>query len=196
VNIDLDTNTIIDVSLTGNYQTITPIPGTDLAKAAALEIIQKYWKNEETPYVVGYQLVWTSFYFLPQMLNPGGYTENPITESTPQLPDYLTNPDPDGTLDLPSDIFQWLAEYNPQCFSADGTPDGGVVFSCLRKADQQEYNLPLYKVDRTWLIAALGFWDAEFYGKQNRPATEYDYLPITPPIITTKTWTDSGISST
>jgi hypothetical protein len=175
--------------------TVTPTPGTDFAKAAAMEIAQKYWKNEETPYIVGYQLTWTSFYFLPQMLNPGGYTENPITESTPQLPDYLTNPDPDGTLDLPSDIFQWLAEYNPQCFSADGTPDGGVVLSCLRKADQQEYNLPLYKVDRTWLIAALGFWDAEFYNKQNRPAGAADYLPITPPKITSKTWSDANISS-
>ena len=196
VNIDIDTNTVIPGTPTGNYQTITPIAGTDMAKRAAMEIIQKYWKNEETPYITAYQLTYTSFGYLPFMINPGGYVEDPIYGATPQLPDYLIDPNPFGDNDLPANIFDWMASINPQCFSSDGTFEGDVVFSCLRKADQQEYNLPLFKIDRTWLVSAIGTWDAQLYNQLDRPKVPDDYLNISPPNITKKTWTDSGISST
>jgi hypothetical protein len=62
------------------------ISGTDLAKRAAMEIIQKYWRGEETPYVVGFQIRWSQYFFYNDFINAGGYIESPITDAVPQLP--------------------------------------------------------------------------------------------------------------
>lgn len=151
------------------------ISGTDLAKRAALEIIQKYWRGEETPYIVGYQISWSSYYFRPQDLDPGGRVEDPITQATPQLPDYFWSPDFPPSA---ATIFDLLAAFNPQCYSDDGTATGNTTISWLREADVLDYQRTWFKVTRSWKASPVGFWDNELYNRDSRPALPKDYLEI------------------
>ena len=151
------------------------IAGSDMAKRAALEIIQKYWRGEETPYIVGYQIEWSSFYFRPPFLNPGGYVENPMTEAAPALPDYFWSPDyPPSSVT----IFDALAAINPQSYSVDGTPGGDVAISWLRRADEYEYERTWMKITRGWYGTPVGHWDAELHAAFMRPQVPTDYLQI------------------
>lgn len=181
INVDLDTGTAIVGAPTGNYATVYPIAGTDLAKAAAIEIIQKYWRNEETPYIIGYQIDWSSYYFRPQFLNPGGYVENPISEASPQLPEYFYSPDnpPDS-----STIFDQISTFNPQCYSENGAIGGALVLSWLRKADDYEYQRTWFKIHRQWIGSPIGFWDPQLYNSGNRPVVAGDYVGASTPKIT------------
>jgi hypothetical protein len=149
------------------------VSGTDMAKRAALEIIQKYWRGEETPYVVGYQITWSSFYFRPPYLNPGGYIEDPIYEASPLLPDYFWSPDFPPTS---ATVFDLLDDVNPQGYSTSGLPGGGVSISWLRKADELDYERTWFKVTRTWIGSTLGHWDTELYSSSFRPQVPGDYL--------------------
>lgn len=146
---------------------IVPIAGTDLAKNAAIEIIQKYWRNEETPYVIGYEIEWSVYYFRPQYLNPGGYVEDPIYQATPQLPDYFWSPD-----DPPDDsdtIFDLLGTYNPQCYSSTGIAGGKPSISWLRKADRFILQRTWFKWTRRWIGSPVGFWDPDLFNSNNAP---------------------------
>ena len=161
---------------------ITPICGTDLAKAAGMEIIQKYWKNEETPYIVGWQIDWYSYSYLPQYLNPGGYLEDPILDANPQLPDDFWS----TTGQDANTIFDYITQYNPQCYSQDGTTGGPLVISWLRKADQVDQTQRTWEIiHRQWVGTPIGFWDADLYNESNRPSVYTDYNIITPPIMAT-----------
>jgi hypothetical protein len=139
------------------------VAGTPGAKLAALEIIMKWWRGEETPYLVGYQITWSQYFFRPVPLHPGGRIENPAD----WIPDYFLStvfpPDPGFT------IFDWLAWYNPQSYSVDGAPNGDVSISWLRKADQIDYQRTWFRVERTWIGSPVGFWDADLYTAANRP---------------------------
>ena len=162
-------------------ETIYKVSGTDMAKRAALEIVQKYWRGEETPYVVGWQITWSSFFFRPPRINPGGYVEDPIYEAVPQLPEYFFSteypPDPAYT------IFDMIAAHNPQCYSDDGTATGEVNISWLRKADQLFYERTWFRLERTWIGSPVGFWDTELYSRTARPATADDYLETWVPTV-------------
>lgn len=162
-----------DGAIVGSF--IGLLQGTDLAKYAALEIIQKYWRGIDTPYIVGYQITHSTFYFMPQYLNPGGYIENPITEAVPELPAYFWSPvwPPDGRT-----IFDALGYINPQCYSTTGAPGGAVNISWMRKADEYDYERTWFKVTRTWIGSAIGFWDTELYSASNRPTTVAEFLAI------------------
>lgn len=171
---------------------VTPICGTDLAKAAAIEIIQKYWRNEETPYIVGWEINWYTYYYLPQDLNPGGYIEDPVAEANPQLPNDCwdtssTQSDTGSSDSQPSTIFDSFVSYNPQCYSQDGTPDGPLVISWLRKADHVDQTQRTWiKIRRQWVGTPIGFWDADLYNTNDRPSKTNDYNKITPPIMASK----------
>lgn len=154
------------------------VSGTDIAKRAAMEIIQKYWRGEDTPYIVGYQITWSSFYFRPPYLNPGGYVEDPIFDANPQLPNYFWSPDYPPTANT---IFDFLAAINPQCYSDSGLSSGVPVISWLRKADELEYERTWFKISRTWIGSPVGFWDTELYTASRRPQVAGDYLVINSP---------------
>ena len=155
-----------DSTWTGSGDT----PGTDICKAAAIEIVQKYWRNEETPYIVGWQVDWKRYYWRPQYPHPGGVIENPFDpEADTVLPDYFALTEDGGLL------LDALAQLNPQNYSSDGTAAGTSVISCLRKADRIDHQRTWFAISRTWLISSVGHWDQDFYGKQNRPARKEDY---------------------
>jgi hypothetical protein len=156
--------------------------GTDLAKRAALEIIQKYWRGLEVPYVVGYQITWTAFYTRPQHLNPGGYVEDPASPTCHPIPvpNYFLSPSQQFETSGET-IFDELALRNPQCYSIDGTPSGAASISWLRKADQIEELRMWFKHDRTWIGSPVGFWDEELFNSDERPSEPDDYLVIPTP---------------
>lgn len=158
---------------TESFPAGTKITGTEMGLAAALEIVQKWWLGIETPYIIGYQITWASYHFRPPYLHPGGIIEDPTT-ATPQLPDYFwaypANPAERFEMGrVNGTIFDWIASYNPQCYSSDGTIDGDPVISWLRKADEIEYARTWFRVTRTWLGAPIGHWDYDIFSGGERP---------------------------
>lgn len=158
------------------YEAGAFVKGTNIAKRAAMEIVQKYWRGEETPYLVGYEITHSQYFFVSPDMNPGGYVEDPMTEASPQLPDYFFSdvfpPDPSST------IFDFLAEINPQSYSSTGLSTGDVNISWLRKADQVEYQRTWFRLTRTWIGSPVGFWDTDLYTQGRRPQTASDYRQI------------------
>ena len=148
-----------------------------LAAAAALEIMQKIWRMEDTPYVVGWQITWSEYSFRPPSLNPGGYIENPST-ANPPLPDYFSSTSYPPSSSTANSIFYKMAQYNPQCYSANGQYGGSTSISWLRKADEMEYQRTWFKVTRTWIGAPLGAWDGDLYGQKQRPTFATDYTQM------------------
>jgi len=160
-----------------------------LAIAAAGEIIQKLWRLEDNPYMVGWQISWSTYYYRPPILTPGGYLQDPILDTdddNPGLPDYFYSTSNPPTTVLDADIFSEMAALNPQCYSNNGTPSGTINISWLRKADDIDYQRTWFKVTRTWIGSAIGHWDTQLFGggveannySPNRPSHPYDYLPI------------------
>ena len=183
-------NGVIDDMPDGNYRYwIVNVPATDpeilLAQAAAQEIIQKLWKIEDSPYMIGYEIKWKTFYTYLQRLNPGGYCENPIprlnpdyTDAVPGLPDYFYSPsDPlaDVGVDDSVTIFDEMSQDNPQCYSENGTDGGLTIISCLRQADEQVFERTFWALTRTWLCSAVGVWDADINSSGPRPSKPGDY---------------------
>ena len=144
-----------------------------MAVAAAGEIIQKLWYQEDTPYVAGFQVTWSQYYFAPVYENPGGYVENPFGI----VPDYFLSPSQDGS----NTIFDLMAQINPQCYSDNGSSNGNVNISWLRKADEVEYQRTWFKVTRTWIGSPIGHWDAQIYSGGERPQLPANYLPLPKP---------------
>lgn len=156
-------------------------PGILLAIAAAKEIIGKIWRQEEQPYIVGYQMTWSQYFFRPPAMSCGGYIEDPIWNGQEEVPDYFISteypPDRDGT------IFDLLPIDNPQCYSLTGAiiDHRGVynedyMISWLRKADRIEYQRTWFKITKTWMGAPIGHWDTELYGYHARPSVPEDYV--------------------
>jgi hypothetical protein len=155
----------------------------NLALAAAMEIITKLWRMEDSPYVPGLEVKWSSYFFVPPYLNMGSYIEDP----TRVIPDYFLEPDRPLT-ELPPrrgisygtahgyNIFQGNDDINPQDYSATGFPGGGVSISWLRKADEIEYQRTWFKLTRTWIGSAIGYFDYQIYGRWNRPTSTGDYV--------------------
>lgn len=145
-------------------------PSAQLALCAAQEIISKIWRQEDTPYQVAFQVTWSSYYFIKPQYNPGGYLEDPITDTgvlNPGLPIYFYSPDfTEGTT-----IFDDIAQANPQCYSSDGTTSGVKAISWLRKADVVDYQRTWFKVTRTWIGAPQAHWDSNLYNQGSRPGT-------------------------
>lgn len=184
------------------FNTGDPTDPITIAIAAAKELISKLWRQEDAPYIAGWEIVWTQYFFAPVYLNPGGYIEDPrnvvpsyfldpfnngvIPRSTTNgdgFPEYATDPFT-GQQSLPAganstSIFDQLTYINPQCYSADGTYGGDLQMSCLRKSDHVEYERTWFKYPHTWLCAPIGKWDADIYTQNDRPqiSTDYNQLP-------------------
>jgi len=157
------------------------VPGTQVnvianticqfAIAAAGEIIQKLWRNLDTPYLPGWQITWSQYFFAPMYLNPGAYEENPVGI----VPDYFISPSQDGS----NTIFDQMAQINPQDFSNNGHTNGGVSISWLRKSDRQIFQRTWFRIERNWIGAPVGNWDTELFTPNARPDfTPYDQTGV------------------
>ena len=137
------------------------VAGTDMAKAAALEIIQKYWRGEEVPSVVGFQLSWTEFSWTPFPLNPGGYIQDPIVEGG--LPSFLWDvkfPPDEGDAGK-FDIFVLMCSLNPQSYSGTGMSSGSTMISWRREADREVRERTFFGVEHRWVGSPVGHWDEQ-----------------------------------
>lgn len=152
-------------------------PGTVMAKAAAKEIIQKYWRNEETPYLIGVDLQWSRYYWRPQNFNPGGKSEDPFTECNPQIPEYFWK------TEAGANFLAWMAKYNPQCYSDSGLETGTTRLSWLRMADQVDHQRTWFKITRKWKGGANGIWDPELYAAKRRPQNQGDFVDCAVPNV-------------
>lgn len=132
---------------------------------AANELLQKRRIGEDTFYLPGFRIVWQTYHYLPQLVNPGGYIENPITEGG--LPMYFWNPHyPDDPLDSNDNIFATCAMINPT-FYADA--NGDTQISWLRQADVQDWERTWFRVTRTWIGAPYAHWDTDLYNNIPSP---------------------------
>lgn len=164
-----------------------------IAIAAAKEIISKLWRQEDTPYLTGFQITWTQYFFAPAYLDGGGYIQDPLTV----VPDYFMQPQvlqsalargdfgsPFTNLDTVAPnadqptIFDKMAGLNPQAYSSNGTSSGIVNISWLRKADEMEFQRTWFRVTHTWIGSPIGNWDKDLYTQNDRPqnASDFDQL--------------------
>ncbi len=189
----------------GNYSRVTinvPVDMSDpddpivIAIAAAKEIISKLWRQEDTPYLTGWQIRWTQYFFAPTYLNPGGYIQDPLTV----VPSYFMQvPDPGtfstllarGDVTSPfsnqdtispfasgNTILDHIAAINPQSYSDNGRVEGDLNISWLRKADEYIYQRTWFAVTHCWIGSPIGSWDQSLYTQGNRPqnANGFDQL--------------------
>ena len=154
------------------------VQGTDMAKAAAIEIVTKYWRGEEVPSVVGFQITWTEYFWIPFPLNPGGFIEDPITEGG--LPDFLwdTTFPPSYANAGVSDIFFAMAGINPQSYSRNGQRGGDVIISWRRESDQIVRERTFFGVQHRWVGSPVGHWDSDLYTRENTPTTASKFRKI------------------
>ncbi len=162
--------TILPPSSNESQINVSGDAGCLLAIAAAAEIIQKLWNGLDSPYMPGFQVTLTQYFFAPVFENPGGYIESPVGI----VPDYFLSPAQDGS----NTIFDQMAAINPQCFSLDGTATGTVNISWLRKADEVVYERTWFKITSTWIGSPIGHWDAQIFQNGPRPSLPADYLPL------------------
>lgn len=150
----------------------SPDPVIQAAFCAAQEILTKLWKQEDAPYQVACQVTWSTYYYIKPDYNPGGYIEDPIYDlspGNPGLPAYFGSSNFDYATGT---IFDNIYQYNPQCYSSDGTAlTGQTSMSWLRKADVVNYERTWFKVTRTWIGSPQAHWDADLYNQKDRPAS-------------------------
>lgn len=139
-----------------------------LACAAALEILEKMSLNIDTPYIPGYRITWSQYFWVPPYLCPGAFIQDPILEGG--LPDYFWSTDSTGNYS--TNLFALFGDFNPQDYRR---PDGGFQISWLRQADELEYVRTWFKVTKTWIGSPIGHWDVDIYTADLRPTQVQDY---------------------
>lgn len=145
----------------------------DLARAAAWEIVDKLSLKITEPYLPGFRVTWSQYYWSPPPISPGAFLQDPILEGG--LPEYFWSTD--GTGNINKSIFYMMAAANPQCYR---TPAGDLNISWLRQADELEYVRTWFKVTRTWIGSPIGNWDPNIYYPQARPTQPQDYNVVYP----------------
>jgi hypothetical protein len=132
-------------------------------QTCAEELLLKRRIGEDTFYLPGFRITFSRYFFSPQLINPGGMIEDPITEGG--LPPWTwalnQQDDSEGT------IFDACDAYNPQYF------DLGI--SWLRLCDVTDYQRTWFKYTHTWLGAPYAHWDSDIY---SRVASPYPPPPI------------------
>lgn len=157
------------------FASTAKVCGTDMAKAAAMEIIQKYWRGEETPSIVGFQITWTEFSWLPRHLNPGGYAEDPMTEGG--LPPYFWDTTWPPSESSVSNIFDYMAKWNPACYSSTGHYSGTTSISWRRESDQIVRERTFFAIQHRWAGSPIGHWDPHLYNRYDAPHKKENYVP-------------------
>jgi len=151
-----------------------------LALRAAQEIIGKLWRMEDSPMINGIEVTHSEYFWYSPRIDLGGYIQDP-RDADPQFPDYFYYLNGQSG----ENIFQSLAEINPQCFSSTGKTGGNTVISWLRDADVIDRQRTIVKRTRKWLGAPVGAFDSDIYSKIDRPDSltytnnpPYGYRPL------------------
>jgi len=140
--------------------------GNSPEASASLELLYKKHKGEDSFYMGGYKITWSTYFWYPPSagINPGGYIEDPIFAGGLPYQFWSTN----GTNDIQTNIF-FLAQQNNlnmYPFPALQWPYG---ISWLRQMDSLVLVRTWFKLTRSWLGAPLGTWDFDLYGSPPTP---------------------------
>ena len=151
-----------------------------VAQAAALELLKKLRRGEETFYLAGYRVTYSTFAYAPQDLDPGGRIDDPVASG--ELPPEFWQDD-NG-----NNIFTQLTQtLSPQFYQ------NGV--SWFREADSQVYQRTWWRKTSTWIMAPssgniqlsvavngsvysgtyfwTGQWDLQWYSPTNPLSQSY-----------------------
>ncbi len=140
---------------------------------AMQELICKLRKGIDSFYLAGFRINYSTFSYNPQLMNPGGYVEDPIEAGL--IPYYFTSQDqtPEG-----QSIFDFT--------NAEGDPLYPMLYgnglAWLRVSDTQVFQRTWFKLTKSWIAAPgggeftpgdegttfdwLSIWDAQIYEKQ------------------------------
>lgn len=146
----------------------------------AWEIIQKYYRGEDTFYLPALVVTYSSYYYSPQPLCPGGFLDDPIFSSSgASVPYFFWSIDGTDDPSNTNNILQNIEEQDQWNLWSNGV-------TYLRKADTFQYARTWFKLTQTWVGAPTGpedqnnqtyiFWDPDLY---KNPPTELGPLPTT-----------------
>jgi hypothetical protein len=135
-------------------------------RSQALELMLKKQKGEESFYLSGFQIQYSRYFWIPQILNPGGYIQDPFLSGA--IPSYFWNGlDANNNL---VNIFSQVAQFNqniyPNYNSLTAPPYG---LSWLRQTDTVTLNRTWWRLTNTWTGAPLGHWDQQWYSQAWQP---------------------------
>ena len=146
------------------------ISGNTIPQQMAWEIIQKYYRGEDTFYLPAFAVTYTKYFISPQALNPGGYIEDPVAEGV--IPYFFWSIDGSDDAGFSNNILQ-----NFPSSQIGNLYKNGVTY--LRKADTFKWDIPLYRLTMTWIGAPTGpadsdgnnyiYWDPDLYDKDPTP---------------------------
>lgn len=135
-------------------------PANPSEKDAAQELLLKKHKGETSFYLSGYKVVWSQYFWQTQIINPGGYLEDPVSQGGLPWPYWS----PTGISQIGS-IFSTTTLHNANMFIAP-TDDPPYGLSWLRQTDQLSWQRTWYKLTKTWIGGPLGVWDAQLYSTE------------------------------
>jgi hypothetical protein len=129
----------------------TTVGNTAVANLATLKLYPRYLRKEETFYLAGFRVVWSSYFYLPPLMDGGGYIQDPVTQGG--LPPYFWS----TTMAVGGDniLLKKAKLTNPQIYQRG--------LSWLRLADELEYQRTWFHLTRSWLGGPLGQWDKAIY---------------------------------
>lgn len=170
----------------GATQPVFPTANT-IQQQMAWEVIQRYWRGEDTFYLPAIRVTWSRFYPIPLTyapdfpgLNPGGYIEDPVVDGI--IPYFFWSLDGTNSTDQSNDILQ-----NFSIQSITNLYANGVTY--LRQCDQLVDQRTWYKLTSIWIGAPTGptdsmgnnyiYWDPVIY-KKVPPGTPLPYPPLGP----------------
>lgn len=156
-------NIVDEIDLATQYTNAIAAITDSNEKQQAQELLFKRHKGEDSFYLSGYKVTWSQYFWLPQIINPGGYIEDPVGGGGLPAMFWSTTGDVGG-----QSIFSYTTVANPNMFPNPVTsyPYG---LSWLRQTDTQEWVRTWYKLTRTWIGAPLGVWDKELYTSTPQP---------------------------
>lgn len=164
-------NALNDISSSA-YKLGESIEIAQAQQAEAQEMLFKKHKGEDSFYLAGYKVTLSQYYWYPQVLNPGGYIEDPVYQGG--LPYYFWSNN--GTNETAANIFGATATQNQNLYPQTGSltqPPYGL--SWLRQADTIHLNRTWWRLTRTWLGGPLGNWDNELYNRVFQPYQTNEY---------------------
>src|ERR1035437_1219960 len=138
------------------------LSGSVLEQKEAQELMFKKHKGIDSFYLAGYKVNWSQYFWYPQILNPGGYIEDPVENGS--LPAYFWSDN--GTV-TGKNIFSETQTHNQNMYplTAGAPPLGAKPYglSWLRQADTIHLNRTWWRLTRSWLGGPVGHWDKQLY---------------------------------
>lgn len=154
---------LLGVPQSGTNSVTFPTASSPILAQAALELYNKMLKGEETFYLAGFRVRFSTYDFNPQNVDPGGRIEDPVSSGA--LPFFFWSND--GTGNPGTNIFTALASTVSPQFYANG-------ISWLREADSQSYQRTWFRKTQSWIggpaggsfpngYTFVGHWDTDIY---------------------------------